>query len=67
MIKFYRGLKAAYDVATHYEGIYFATDTGEILHGGKSYSGLLEVGKSVADISLVNGGQPIYYYIISVE
>ena len=61
MIKFYRGLKAAYDVATHYEGIYFATDTGEILHGNKSYSGLLEVGKSVADISLVNGVMTITY------
>lgn len=61
MIKFYRGLKAAYDAATHSAGIYFATDTGEILHGGKSYSGLLEVGKSVANISLVDGIMTITY------
>jgi hypothetical protein len=61
MIKFYRGLRAAYVEATHSAGIYFATDTGEILHGGKSYSGLLEVGKSVADISLVNGVMTITY------
>jgi hypothetical protein len=61
MIKFFRGLKAAYVEATHSAGIYFATDTGEILHGGKSYSGLLEVGKSVEDISLVNGVMTITY------
>ena len=37
MIKFYRGLRESYS-EQHYNGIYFATDTGEILHGGKSYS-----------------------------
>lgn len=37
MIKFYRGLKASYVQATHGEGIYFATDTAEILVNGVSY------------------------------
>ena len=61
MIKFYRGLRSSYVESAHGTGIYFATDTGEILHNGKSYSGLLEVGKSVEDISLVNGVMTITY------
>lgn len=61
MIKFYRGLKSVYNAEAYGSGIYFATDTGEILHNGKSYSGLLEVGKSVEDISLVNGVMTITY------
>ena len=61
MIKFFRGLRSLYNESTHSAGIYFATDTGEILHGGKSYSGLLEVGKSVKDISIVNGVMTITY------
>lgn len=60
MIKFYRGLRNLY-TDSHKPGIYFATDTGEILHDGKSYSGLLEVGKSVQDITLVNGVMTITY------
>lgn len=36
-VKFYRGLKVAYDAAKHKDGIYFATDKGEILVNGTSY------------------------------
>lgn len=61
MIKFFRGLRSLYNESTHGAGIYFATDTGEIIHGGKSYSGLLAVGKSVADITLVDGVMTITY------
>lgn len=61
MIKFYRGLKSRYDVNTHGFGIYFTTDTLEIIHNGESYSGLLEVGKSVKDVTLVDGVMTITY------
>lgn len=61
MIKFYKGLRNLYNEGTHGSGIYFATDTLEILHGGKSYSGLLEEEKSVKDITLVNGLMTITY------
>lgn len=38
MIKFYRGLKADYAAATtHLDGIYFATDTYELLMNGHAY------------------------------
>lgn len=36
-VKFYRGLKSAYDGAKHKDCIYFATDKGEILVNGTSY------------------------------
>lgn len=36
-IKFYRGLKAKYNITDHGYGIYFATDTAEIIHNGTSY------------------------------
>lgn len=61
MIKFFRGLRSAYNQTTHGQGIYFAIDTLEILHGGNSYSGLLEHDKSVKDITLVNGVMTITY------
>lgn len=60
IISFYRGIKDAY-APEHASGIYFATDTGEIIHNGKSYSGLLEVGKSVQNITLVDGVMTITY------
>lgn len=37
MIKFYKGLRASYDLEDHGRGIYFATDSGEILANGVSY------------------------------
>lgn len=61
MIKFFRGLRASYDVTTHGAGIYFATDTFEIIHNNASYSGLLQEDKSVKDITLVNGVMTITY------
>lgn len=61
MIKFYRGLRNSYDAALHGTGIYFATDTFEILHGGNSYSGLIEESKSVKDITIVDGVMTITY------
>lgn len=39
MIKFYRGPKKSYNVIDHGEGIYFATDTKEIIHNGLSFLG----------------------------
>lgn len=39
MSKFYRGLKRKYDMAKHGQGIYFATDTKEILMNGVPYTG----------------------------
>lgn len=39
MLTFYRGLEKNYDPSIHGEGIYFATDTLKIFHGGNSYSG----------------------------
>lgn len=61
MIKFYRGLRSLYNAEIHGVGIYFATDTGEIIHDSKSYSGLLEADKSVQDVTLVNGVMTITY------
>ncbi len=39
MIKFFRGPKSSYDVAQHGQGIYFATDTMEILANGAAFTG----------------------------
>lgn len=39
MIKFFRGLKNSYSTKKHKEGIYFATDTKEILMNGGVYTG----------------------------
>lgn len=36
-IKFYRGLREKYNATSHLDGIYFATDTAEILLNGISY------------------------------
>ena len=38
MIEFYRGLHGAYKPNVHGQGIYFTTDTHEILHRGYSYA-----------------------------
>jgi hypothetical protein len=65
IINFFRGPRASYSQTLHGTGIYFATDTLEIIHDGKSYSGLLEVGKSVKDITLVNGVMTITYTDLS--
>ena len=52
-LKFYRGLKANYQAeTTHKDGIYFATDTNEILMNGKAYTGALASGKVVTNVAL---------------
>lgn len=38
-VKFYRGLKEKYNESTHLDGIYFATDTFEIIVNNKTYGG----------------------------
>lgn len=37
LVKFYRGLSTAYSAATYADGIYFATDTKEIILNGSKY------------------------------
>lgn len=39
MIQFFRGLKKSYNVLEHGEGVYFATDTKEVLMNGEAYTG----------------------------
>ena len=52
MIKFYRGLKSLYENKIHGDGIYFTTDTHEIIHNNQSYSGLQQVNKIVSSIKI---------------
>ena len=40
-VQFFRGLRSLYNAKAHSNGIYFATDTKEILHNGLSYLGNL--------------------------
>lgn len=61
IIDFFKGLKTKYNQELHGSGIYFTTDTFEIIHGGKSYSGLLEAGKTVTSVDLANGTLTITY------
>ena len=56
MQNFFRGPLASYVQATHGEGIYFATDKGIILMGGKQYIGPLANSTAVADIELSADG-----------
>lgn len=39
IVQYYRGLKEHYNKVSHGQGIYFATDTKEIIMNGESYSG----------------------------
>lgn len=50
VVRFYRGLKASYNVTTHADGIYFATDVGQILMNGVEYGG--DSDKKVANVEL---------------
>lgn len=61
MINFYRGLRSLYDATLHGEGIYFATDTFEIIHNGNSYSGVIKLDKSVKDVTITDGSLVITY------
>lgn len=49
-VRFYRGLKASYNATTHADGIYFATDVGQILMNGVEYGG--DSDKKVANVEL---------------
>lgn len=39
MIKFFRGPKKSYNVREHGDGVYFATDTKEVLMEAGAYTG----------------------------
>ena len=39
MIEFFRGPKKSYDVREHGEGVYFATDTKEVMMNNEVYTG----------------------------
>lgn len=57
-IKYFRGIKANYILEVHGQGIYFATDTKEILHNGAPYIGL-PINVRVEDVVLDNEGSAI--------
>ena len=61
MITFYKGLLSKYDLETHGSGLYFTTDTREIIHDGKSYSRGIEIMKSVTSVS-ADGNKLIINY-----
>lgn len=64
IVQHYRGLKEYYNIVSHGQGIYFATDTKEIILNGNSYSGegseafknlKLEVDANAAALLVLNG------------
>ena len=57
MSKFYRGLKMKYDMVKHGQGIYFATDTREILMNGVPYTGATKA--SMADVRSLMAWQEV--------
>ena len=61
MIKFYRGFKSSYEYKIHGDGIYFTTDTQEIIHNNQSYSGLQQSDKIVSSIKLEGNSLTIIY------
>lgn len=58
-VKFYRGLKEKYNEFTHLDGIYFATDTFEIIVNNKTYGGT----KSAA-VSEISYDEPSHKFTI---
>lgn len=58
-VKFYRGLKEKYSESTHLDGIYFATDTFEIIVNNKTYGGT----KS-ATVSEISYDEPSHKFTI---
>lgn len=58
-VKFYRGLKEKYNESTHLDGIYFATDTFEIIVNNKTYGGT----KS-ATVSEISYDEPSHKFTI---
>jgi predicted nucleic acid-binding Zn-ribbon protein len=68
LVQYFRGPRALYNVTAHGSGIYFATDTLEILHNGVAYLGNLpsdfdalakQVEANTKEIQLLNGGELI--------
>lgn len=54
MAKFYRGLRVNYNQTTHADGIYFATDSAEILMNGVSYTGIVSGKEKVVELISLN-------------
>ena len=54
VVKFYRGPEVSYNVASHADGIYFATDTKTIWMNGDKYGGtdIVDPEKTVSDVVL---------------
>lgn len=50
VVKFYRGLSAAYNPTTHADGIFFTTDTHKIIMNNFTYGG--DSDKKVSDVQL---------------
>lgn len=50
VVKFYRGLSAAYNPTTHADGIFFTTDTHKIIMNNITYGG--DSDKKVSDVQL---------------
>ena len=50
LVNFYRGLKEKYNQETHSDGLFFSTDTQEIILNGKSYGG-----EGIADVDFAEG------------
>lgn len=57
-VKFFRGLRENYVLESHGQGIYFATDTKEILHNNEPYIGL-PLNVRVEDVELNEEGSII--------
>lgn len=57
-VKFFRGLRENYVLESHGQGIYFATDTKEILHNNEPYVGL-PLNVRVEDVELNEEGSII--------
>ena len=66
LVQYFRGPRNLYSLEAHGQGIYFATDTHEIIHNNVAYSGVLpseieELIKSVDDINkeldILTGGE----------
>lgn len=56
---FFRGLREKYSLESHGAGIYFATDTKEILQNGISYVGTLPDKNLIQDVALNEAGDAI--------
>lgn len=59
MAVFFRGLKAKYNLSAHGSGIYFATDTKEIIQNGIAFTGELPDKNLIQDVALHADGDKI--------